>query len=188
MTILKKEPTMSEYGVVTEPATVRIERVLPGPIERVWAYLTESEKRERWFAAGEMELRAGGRVELIFHNSDLAPAHGEPTPERFQKYEGATKESRILRCDPPRLLSYTWGEKKTEESEVTFELTPQGESVLLVLTHRRLANRGAMVSVSSGWHAHLGILVDLLNEREPGPFWSTLARVEAEYEQRISAG
>ena len=29
MTILEKEPTMSEYGVVTEPATVRIERVLP---------------------------------------------------------------------------------------------------------------------------------------------------------------
>lgn len=36
---------MSEYGVVTEPGTVRIQRVLPGPIERVWAYLTESEKR-----------------------------------------------------------------------------------------------------------------------------------------------
>lgn len=32
---------MSEYGVVTEPDAVRFKRVLPGPIERVWAYLTE---------------------------------------------------------------------------------------------------------------------------------------------------
>lgn len=33
------------YATLPAPATVRIERVLPGPVERVWAYLTESEKR-----------------------------------------------------------------------------------------------------------------------------------------------
>ena len=32
------------YGVQTAPDTVRIERLLPGPIERLWAYLTESDK------------------------------------------------------------------------------------------------------------------------------------------------
>ena len=62
---------MSEFGVVTEARTLRIRRVLPGPIERVWAYLTESEKRGRWLAAGPMELRVGGRVELTFRNTDL---------------------------------------------------------------------------------------------------------------------
>lgn len=41
---------MNEFGVVTEPGTVRFERVLPGPIERVWAYLTESEKRRSYSA------------------------------------------------------------------------------------------------------------------------------------------
>jgi len=30
------------------PATMRLERLLPGPVERVWAYLTESEKRAAW--------------------------------------------------------------------------------------------------------------------------------------------
>jgi len=30
------------YGALTEPATLKIQRLLPGPIERVWAYLTES--------------------------------------------------------------------------------------------------------------------------------------------------
>ena len=38
---------MSEYGVVTEPGTVRFERLLPGSVDLVWAYLTDPEKRER---------------------------------------------------------------------------------------------------------------------------------------------
>lgn len=174
----------SEYGVVTEPRTIRLQRMLPGPIERVWAFLTESEKRERWFASGDMELREGGQAELIFNNSQISP-HGEPTPERFQKYEGSSFVVRVLRCEPPRVLSYTWGSK--QDSEVTFELTPQGEDVLLVLTHRGLPNSGAMRGVSGGWHIHLAILDDLLNDREPRPFWSTLERLEAEYERRIPA-
>ena len=36
----------SKMGTSTEPGTVRLERLLPGPIERAWAYLTESDKRE----------------------------------------------------------------------------------------------------------------------------------------------
>jgi hypothetical protein len=36
-----------EHGVVDEPNTFRIERILPGPIERAWAYLTEPEKRRK---------------------------------------------------------------------------------------------------------------------------------------------
>jgi uncharacterized protein YndB with AHSA1/START domain len=46
--------TFEAYGVLTEPATLKIQRLLPGPIERVWAYLTDSELRRRWLAAGEM--------------------------------------------------------------------------------------------------------------------------------------
>lgn len=38
---------MSDYGTHSEPNTLRLERVLPGPIERVWEYLTDSEKRAR---------------------------------------------------------------------------------------------------------------------------------------------
>lgn len=36
---------MNDYGMIIEPGTLRIQRLLPGPIERVWAYLTESDKR-----------------------------------------------------------------------------------------------------------------------------------------------
>ncbi len=175
---------MNDFGVVTEAGTVRLERVLPGPIERVWAYLTESEKRGKWLASGEMELRLGGRTELTFRNSDLSPHH-EPTPDRYKQYEGATFQGRITRWDPPRRLSYTWGESWGEDSEVTFELSPRGANVLMVLTHRRLKDRAVMVSVASGWHTHVGFLIDILNGREPPGFWSTHARLEAEYEERL---
>ncbi len=56
-----------------------------------------------------------------------------------------------------------------------------------MLTHRRLRNRSEMISVASGWHVHVGILIDQLNAREPKPFWSTLERLEAEYDKRLPA-
>jgi uncharacterized protein YndB with AHSA1/START domain len=174
---------MSEYGVVTEPRTVRLERTLPGPIERIWAYLTESDKRAKWFAAGPMELRAGGSVALTFHNENLSA--DRETPERFKDAKGHKMEGRVLRCEPPRLLSYTFG-SKDEPSEVTFELTPKNGEVLLVVTHRRLATRDDMVKVGAGWHTHIGVLIDILNNEEPRPFWKTFLKLEQEYEKRIS--
>jgi hypothetical protein len=70
---------------------------------------------------------------------------------------------------------------------VTFELANKDGKVLMVLTHRRLRNRAEMVSVASGWHVHVGILIDLLNGRELQPFWSSYARLEAEYDERFPA-
>lgn len=178
--------TVTEFGTVTAADTVRFDRLLPGPIERVWAFLTEPEKRAQWLAGGPMEMRVGGKVELHFRHADLAP-HPEPTPERYRQYkDGVTTHGSITRCEPPRLLSYTWGGEPDSESEVTFELTPQDDKVRLVLTHRRLRDRKAMVSVGSGWHTHLGILADRLSGREPGPFWSALTEAEAEYKKRLA--
>ncbi len=171
---------MSEYGVVTAPDTVRIERTLPGPIERLWAYLTEPDKRAQWLAGGEMDLHAGGRVELVFRNSMLTGRYEKP-PAKFAKHEGGGFEGRVTECEPPRLLAYTWG----KSSEVRFELTPRGDKVHLVLTHRRLPSREDMVNVSGGWHAHLGLLAERLEGRTPAEFWPTVERLHAEYEQRI---
>jgi uncharacterized protein YndB with AHSA1/START domain len=173
-----------DYGVLTDPRTLRMERVLPGPIERLWAYLTEPEKRAKWLAGGPMQLRVGGSAELRFRHADLS-AEKTP-PEKFRSKEGGqTLMCRITACEPPRLLSYTWGE---DWGEVTFELSPHGKDVLLVVTHRHLGDRGSIASVSAGWHAHLGILADRLSDREPRGFWSTYMRLEAEYESRLGAG
>lgn len=174
----------SEYGAVTEPGTVRLERVLPGPIERVWAYLTEPEKRGKWLASGAMELRVDGRVELKFNHSELS-AEKTP-PDEYKKYESCTfRNGRVTRCEPPKLLCYTWGDEPGENSEVTFELSARGKDTLLIVTHRRLRDRGEMVGVASGWHSHLGILEDRLNGREPRPFWTSILKTKPEYEKRL---
>jgi uncharacterized protein YndB with AHSA1/START domain len=147
------------------------------------SYLTDSKKRGKWFASGPMDLRVGGRVEFFFHHADLS-AEKTPPEKHKDKECGVSMQGTITACDPPRLLSFTFG----KAGEVNFELTPKGKDVLLVLTHRDLADRKMMVSVSSGWHSHLAILIDVLNGDEPRPFWTTITKMEAEYEKRLPAG
>lgn len=178
---------MNDFGVIAAPGTVRLERLLPGPIERIWAYLTESEKRRKWLAAGPMDLRVGGAVELRFRHADLSPDIA-PTPERFKAIEnGHVVHGQVTRCDPPRLLSFTWDHPPDAASEVTFELTTEGWDVRLVVTHRRLAERSAMISVAGGWHTHLAVLAERLQGRTPPAFWTLHTGIEAEYRARFAA-
>ena len=86
-----------------------------------------------------------------------------------------------------RACSSTAGRGGESDSEVTFELEREGDKTRLVLTHRRLPNRGEMVDVAGGWHTHLVVLEDILAGRRPRPFWSNHARNEADYEGRIDA-
>lgn len=176
----------ASYAKLVAADTVRFERILPGPIERVWAFLTESDKRAQWLAAGVMELQVGGGVELVFRNSDLTE-NDDPPPEKYAGYGAESRmHGRITACEPPRLLAYTWGgESGSGASEVRFELGAQGDEVRLLLTHARLPNREQMLSVAGGWHTHLDILVDRLDGRVPTGFWATHTRLETEYAQRI---
>lgn len=178
---------MNKYGTFTEPGTIRFERLLPGPIERVWAYLTESAKKAKWLAAGDVEPRVGGKVELTFKHSDLSETD-DSIPEKYKYMEGGTYfEGRVTEWDPPRLLSYTWGEETGEESEVTFELEAKGDKVLLTLTHRHLGDDPeTLIGVASGWHTHLGILVDRLSGKEPKGFWTVHNKMELDYGQRLA--
>jgi uncharacterized protein YndB with AHSA1/START domain len=172
---------MTEYAMDMAADTVRLERDLPGPIERVWAYLTESDKRAKWLARGPMDLREGGTVELTWENG-LLSKNDEPAPESYQKVHSI--EGRISACEPPNLLSFTWG-GEPDSSEAVFELTEIGDRVRLVVTHRRLADRAGKIGVSGGWHSHLGLLEDILNGEEPRPFWKNFNRLRAEYEKRL---
>jgi len=168
-------------GEVIDANTVRFERLLPGPVERVWAFLTESEKRGLWLATGEFDLRPGGKTRLRFRHKDLSPKKA-PAPAQYRKMdeEGGGFDGKVLRCEPPRLLTITWGGEE-HESEVTFELTPQPDGqVLLTLTHRRLSDDD-MRSVAPGWHTHLDILADRLSGREPENFWIAFAQWKAHY-------
>jgi uncharacterized protein YndB with AHSA1/START domain len=173
--------TKEAYGALSEPSTLTIQRFLPGPIERVWAYLTDSDLRRQWLAEGQMEMKVGAPFELVWRNDKLTNPPGR-RPEGFG--EEHRMQSRITELDPPRKLSFTWGKGS---GNVSFELAPRGERVLLTLIHRRLPDRGMMLGVSAGWHAHLDVLVARVKGEDPAPFWDALTRLRKEYDHRLPA-
>lgn len=179
---------MDKYGKVLSPDTIRFERLLPGPIERVWAYLTDPEKRSKWLAGGAMDAQVGGAVKLWFDHArlDCTP---DVTPERYKQYEGGSEmQGRVTRWDPPHALAYSWSEGVPDRvSEVLFELSEQGKEVLLVLTHKRLPDHKELLGVAGGWHTHLDILAEHLQGRTSPGFWTEHAKVDAEYAQRLGA-
>ena len=160
---------------------VRLVRLLPGPITRVWAFLTDEKKRARWFCGGVLEQTAGGKVVFAMHHKNIAPDETPPARYAHVQDPGVTFVGRVLQCEPPRLLVYTFGDK---DSIVTFDLTPQGRQVLLVLTHRtRGAERKEITNYASGWHTHLAHLVALFERTPPPPFWATHAKLVKRYEK-----
>lgn len=179
---------MSAHGEVLDAATVRFERLLPGPIERVWSYLVDADKRARWLCGGETELRVDGRVDLVFQNARLSGQQDIERPEKYKDMpEKVVFSGTVTRCEPPHILAHTWDYEDTA-SHVCYELKEEGDQVRLVLTHSRLTGRDEMQSVCGGWHTHLDILVDVLQGREPQPFWKVHTALEAEYEQRLRQG
>lgn len=177
---MTEPPIPDQHGVLIEPATVRIRRLLPGPVERVWAYLTDSGLRRQWLAEGEMELQVGAPFTLVWHNDELTDPPGRRPPEHGAEHR---MDSRITELDPPHRLAFTW----QGSGDVSFDLEPQGDEVLLTVTHHRLPDRSALLSVSSGWHLHLDILVARARGAEPEPFWDGYRRLRSEYEQRVPA-
>lgn len=174
-------------GKFSGPAEVRLVRVLPGPIERIWDYLTDPDKRARWFAGGPMELRAGGKMRLDFRHKDLAPNETPPDEHKQHHDPGHSMTGVVTRCEPPRLLAFTFG--SDGESEATFELTPQGKDVLLVVTHRATGgDLPYMTDFATGWDTHLTHLIALLEGAPRPPFWPLFLRLKAKYEElRVAA-
>jgi uncharacterized protein YndB with AHSA1/START domain len=136
---------MSDEGRLLKESMVQFERLLPGPIERVWEFLTKSEQITQWLgngSASSIEPRLGGAV-------NIGDGH----------IRGV-----VTQWKPPRLLAYTWnvfGPGETEspfpESYLTFELKPQNERVLLTLKHRPvLADFEGRTLM--GWHTLLEML------------------------------
>ena len=171
---------LDAYGVLTEPATLKIQRLLPGPVERVWAYLTRSDLRRQWLAAGEMEMTVGAPVELVWRNDELSDPPGRRPPGFPEEHR---LQSRITELDPPRRLAIAWG----NTGGVSFELEPRGDRVLLTVIHSRLPDRPTLLNVSAGWHMHLDILVARAFGNEPAPFWEGWSRLQKEYDSRLPA-
>lgn len=178
--------THADDVIRTAPDAVRIERLLPGPIERVWAFLVDPEKRRLWLADGAFELRPGGKADLQFRHRNLSP--DADVPERFRDMHenGHTNHGTVIACDPPYRLAWTWGHTADDRSEVDITLRAEGDAVRLQLSHRRLAD-DALLSVSGGWHTHLDMLRARLADQPAGDFWATWEAHVARYAARFGA-
>jgi uncharacterized protein YndB with AHSA1/START domain len=169
-----------DYGVLTEPATLTIQRFLPGTVDRAWAYLTDSDLRRKWLASGDMKMEVGATFTLTWRNNELTNPPGNPPPGYSNEH---SMESRITELDPPNRITFTWYESGT----VTFELAPRGERVLLTVIHRGIPSRDVLLKVGPGWHNHLDVLVARATDKEPKPFWDEFPRLRKEYERRLPA-
>lgn len=171
---------MNDYGTLIAPNTLQFVRMLPGPIEYVWEYLTDPDKRALWFAGGPMELKAGGDVTFEFEHKRLSPEHDLP-PEKYKEHEnGSTSKATVLECVPPTKLVIDW------EGKVSFELEAVEDQVKLTLTHDHLNDeRDPRIGVMAGWHTHLDILEDRVKGIDPKGFWAAHMKKEQEYEQKF---
>jgi uncharacterized protein YndB with AHSA1/START domain len=179
MTTMNDLSTLDAFGVLTEPATLVFQRLLPAAIDRVWAYVTDGDLRRRWLAAGDMTLEVGAPFELVWRNDELTDPPGT-RPEGFAIEH--RMRSRITELDPPRRIGFTW----MEGGEVTIELAPRGDRTLLTLTHRGgIPDRAMLLCVSAGWHAHLDLLDARLDSAPADPFWEAWSGLREIYARRI---
>jgi uncharacterized protein YndB with AHSA1/START domain len=127
---MTRPETPDAYGALIEPATLKIERLLPGPIERVWAYLAESQLRRQWLAAGQMEMKSGTPFEFVWRNDELTNPSGQRRPGFGDEHR---TRSRIIESDPDRKRAIT----RQGSGNASFELEPKGNKVLLTVIHHR---------------------------------------------------
>lgn len=170
---------MSDFVTYPEPTVLEIYRDLPGPIERVWDYLTKSELRQKWLCAGDVSPQSGGEVVFDFDHSRLS-AQATPTTHEGGGKVRMVGEVRVY--DRPSHLAFSWPSGEGEApAEVIIRLTQTPNGVRLHLRHEKVFSTEYMTGASAGWHAHLDILQDQLTGSEPRDFWLHYLPLEETY-------
>jgi uncharacterized protein YndB with AHSA1/START domain len=164
--------------------TIQFVRILPGPIEKIWDYLVDSEKRGLWFAKGELG-KVGEPFELRWKHSELSP-NSAPPPDSMAEMDktGHSAINTLLKFEPPHLLAFTFGGSKLAPdkiSEVEFRLEEMGDKVKFTLTHSKIPDESYRTGVTGGWHSHLEVLQYRAEGRTPPAFWDVWRDVQAAY-------
>jgi uncharacterized protein YndB with AHSA1/START domain len=167
-----------DFGRITAPMTLSIQRHLSARRERVWDWLTDSDLRRRWLASGVIDQRPGASFELIWRNDDLTTPPGD-RPEGMSVEHRAT--CTITDIDPPRRIAWDW----PGVGHVTVTLEPAGERTLLTLVHARAPTDATLLAVSAGWHVHLDLLVvRVAGQHSMMPFWDGWRALREAYAAR----
>jgi uncharacterized protein YndB with AHSA1/START domain len=131
---------------------IRLERVLPAPVEDVFAAWTEPARMAQWLSPrGHAEVDAdgavGGHLRVVMIDGDVRIQH----------------DGEFLEVRPPIRLSFTWRSPYTgaQPSVVTVDLRDEDGSTRLVLRHDRLPPETA-ASHEGGWSGILDRLAATL--------------------------
>lgn len=137
---------------------VRVRRLLPAEIDRVFAAWSSADALARWFvcdpewtATATSEFRVGGRYRIEMRSGGRVVG-------------GASGEYRAI--ERPRRIVFTWtseGGMLVADSLVTVELTAIGSKTELLLTHDLAPETPAGRAHTAGWEACLGSLERLLS-------------------------
>jgi uncharacterized protein YndB with AHSA1/START domain len=176
-----------QLGLIADEHSISFDCLLPGSIEVVWEYLTQSAPLATWLAKGQVEPQVNGAVRLHFEVGE-APVRSSA---------GAVIRGVVSRHEPPYMLTYSWIDTSRDPQQnhslffgsvvtvVNFELEPQGRQVMLKLRHRRLPTE-LLSKYAAGWHTHLGLLIARMRREDPEPLLPAFNRLLPRYEQQAA--
>jgi uncharacterized protein YndB with AHSA1/START domain len=171
---------MSHDGSILDLHTVEFKRLLPGPIELAWDYLTKPELLKTWFADVTLEPRDGGAVEVRFGGEACETGGVQGTIREYRK---------------PHVIAFSWiqwhqkpdgSREDIDEGEVRFALEERGDKVLLTLLHRGLPTR-ELPGHGAGWHAYLDNLESRISGGGGIDFRQVFRELHPRYEERVTA-
>src|SRR5579864_2711977 len=142
-------------------STLKVNRILQAPRERVFRAWTDPKELARWFAPSteystkvpELDLRVGGKYIVEMHHKD----------GNVHIIGGTYKEIR-----PPERIVFTWsweGDPSSSESLVTLEFLDLGPSTEILLTHEQLPSAEQRQKHEQGWNGCLAQLAAYVSSK-----------------------
>lgn len=133
--------------MTTTDTAIRIDRVLPATIDRVYAAWTRPELLSQWYCPNpdlEIEVRTDLRI----------------GGEYVVKMGPYVVRGVYTELDPPNLIGFTWqwDETDSKPSQVRVELTTVAEGTRMLLSHTGLENAEDVANHLQGWEGNLGRL------------------------------
>ncbi len=102
---------------------IRREILIPQPREEVWRALTNRATLAEWMYPNDFEPRVG------HHFTFQVP------PNSKVGFEGLVVRCEVLECDPPRRLAFSWSAGGLVDTQVSFQLEPDGDGTRILFEH-----------------------------------------------------
>lgn len=156
-----------DYIEIDGRPAVRLQRIYPHPIDRVWDAVTDSEDLKHWFPGrADIDLTVGGRV-VFSSDPNTDDTFGE-----------------VLTLDPPNSISFSWG-----ANELRFALEAIGATETRLVLIDVLDGKPSAARNGAGWTVCLGELTKRLDGIvSAGPNSADALPWADAYEAHVAAG